>query len=172
MPSRYVILGEVTRVYTAQGDVMLIDTADLDLVVDFTWYTNRKGSAAHAGRRYHEGGRTKSQSIHRRLMNPPPELQVDHINGDGLDNRRCNLRICSAQANQVNKRPEFGSRTGFTGVEARGRRFIARIRREGRLVRLGSFATAAEAGKVYRAAKGVPDEFYRSPVSRDGGGIE
>lgn len=95
--------------------------------------------------------RRKVLSLHRLLMNPPDNMQVDHINGNGLDNRRENLRICTNAQNNANKPPQKNSKSGLKGVCKRGNRWRAQIghHREGNRRSLGYFSTKEEAARAY-----------------------
>lgn len=159
MSLRYVILGSAARLYTAQGDAFWVDLADLECVSGLAWQTQKHG---HVYRRYRDGSAIRVEYLHRRLLNPPSDKVVDHIDGDGFNNRRSNLRICTHAENAANRGPEHRSSTGFVGVEKLKRGgFKARMRVEGRLVHLGVFSTAEEASAAYREARGVSEEFYR-----------
>jgi hypothetical protein len=161
MALRYLILGEDARLTTSQGDEFWVDTADVERVVGYAWQTDRTGPNVYVARRWREGTVIKSQKLHRLLLCPPPDRVVDHIDGDGRNNRRSNLRVCTQAENHANLNPAFRSSTGFAGVYRRGEgRFVARIRRDGRLVTLGTFEDAEDASRAYRAARGVADEFY------------
>lgn len=77
---------------------------------------------------------------------------VDHINGDKLDNRLCNLRIATRQENLFNSRCRADSRSGVKGVSRHGSGWRAKIKRDGVTHCLGTFATIAEASQAYRSA--------------------
>ena len=83
-----------------------------------------------------------------------PSEQVDHINGDGFDNRWENLRVCTSQQNNRNRRPHRNSSHGLKGVVSctRDKRFAACIVIGGRRKTLGYFATPEEAHEAYWAA--------------------
>ena len=86
--------------------------------------------------------------IHRELLRPPKNLVVDHINGNCLDNRRINLRICTRGDNNKNT----SQRTGKLlpkGITQRGDKFRVRISSERVLLNLGTFDTLEEAVQVY-----------------------
>lgn len=87
-----------------------------------------------------------------------PDPEVDHENRVRHDNRLENLRPATKGQQQQNAhRPNS---TGYRGVYHRkGGRFVARITRDGKLVRLGEYATAAEAGQAYAAAKATMHPF-------------
>ncbi len=76
----------------------------------------------------------------------------DHINGNGLDNRRSNLRVCTASQNAWNRRSN--SKCGYRGVRKFFHRWQARIQVNRKCRHLGMYATAIEAAKAYdKAAK-------------------
>ena len=78
---------------------------------------------------------------------------VDHINGDGLDNRRANLRAATATQNNQNRRPSL-SRSGFKGVtkSSKSNGWYARIRVNGKLIHLGCYPDPTSAARAYDAA--------------------
>ncbi len=82
----------------------------------------------------------KDQLLHRWMLLDPHKLMIDHINGDKLDNRRCNLRMANNTENQWNKLQK--SSLGVRGVYKQpGGRYNAKIRAHRKLHSLGSFAT-------------------------------
>lgn len=94
-----------------------------------------------------------------------PKGQVDHINGNGLDNRALNLRVASVVQNQANAKTRIDSATGFKGVSAKGKRYEARIKIAGRQVSLGRFETAEAAHRAYvDAARKLHGEFAHDGV--------
>jgi hypothetical protein len=86
------------RIETSSGHTILADDADYPLLGDYSWYVCKTANGrfyAHARVR----GTEKRVSMHRLLMNPPPELVVHHKNNDGLDNRRFNLQVTTQRVN-------------------------------------------------------------------------
>jgi len=96
----------------------------------------------------------KTIYLHRMIMDPPPGMTVDHINGDPLDNRRCNLRLATRSQNQMNRRTQSNNTSGFKGVSLfkRTGKYRAYIMVAGKETHLGYFATAEEASAAYQAA--------------------
>lgn len=83
-----------------------------------------------------------------------PSDQIDHINGEKADNRICNLRLATTATNTQNqRRARSDSLSGVLGVSAKGNRFRAGIKIDGKQTFLGSFATSDEAHAAYLAAK-------------------
>ena len=83
-----------------------------------------------------------------------PEGEIDHINGDKLDNRLCNLRDVSKSVNQQNlKQAKACNKVGLLGVSIKGNRFVAQIKINQKKLWLGTFVTATEAHEAYVKAK-------------------
>lgn len=140
-----------------RGMVAIVDACDLDVVSRHKWHAKQGHRTFYAA----NGFRV---TMHRLILKPPHGLQVDHINGDGLDNRRANLRACTQFQNQQNKRSVAGSSSAFKGVswDKALHRWQARIRPFGRLTNIGLFDSELEAAKAYDAkAKEFYGEFAR-----------
>lgn len=85
------------------------------------------------------------QHIWRTIMAAMPGEQVDHINHDHYDNRRCNLRICNQSDNKSNNTLYKNNKLGVKGVTKQKNRYHARVSKHGKTYRLGSFKTIEEA---------------------------
>jgi hypothetical protein len=88
--------------------------------------------------------------MHRLIRNPPPGKVVDHYDGNGLNNRRGNLRICTPQQNRFNLRPRKteGKTSRFIGVYQDKRypgKWYASVQCGGKVTHLGPFTTELEA---------------------------
>lgn len=142
----------------------IIDAADIALVQGIKWHLKIGRTCFYASTDVRDKeGCWRHRLLHRLLLGNPSS-PVDHANSDGLDNRRSNLRLCSASQNACNSRLSKANSSGFKGVSfhKRQRAFSAQVRVDGRIVRLGSFATAEEAHVAYcRAAKLHYGEFAR-----------
>ena len=97
------------------------------------------------------GGRDKS--VHRVIMDAPKGMDVDHINGDPLDNRKENLRLCTRRENCRNKKVRADSKSGFKGVYVRPndryQAYIGDPAKKSRHINLGTYGTPEEAARAY-----------------------
>lgn len=147
---------QITR---RNGDVytVLVDDEDLERVLAAgPWYvlqTKRCHTAyVHNPRKPGE----KPVYLHRFLTDAPKGMEVDHVDGNGLDNRRSNLRVCTSSQNKGNVQRRSNNTSGFKGVcwIARYGKWQASVQVEKRRHNLGFFATAEEAHAAYRQAAG------------------
>jgi len=103
----------------------------------------------------HYGYAKKSKDktlLHRYLLQPKDGLVIDHINGDPLDNRMSNIRVCTQSENSKNQKMRKNNESGYKGVSFYRGKYHARIKLNYRTHRLGSFDTALEASKAYNLA--------------------
>lgn len=130
---------------------------DADIAAEFgclRWDPHSSsGHSTYAVRRVYMRGVTYWFRLHRVILDALPGQEVDHINGDGLDNRRCNLRLVHQQQNQMNRRAQRGS-SRFKGVSwhSSHRKWRAQIRHNGSKLWLGAFGSEDDAARAYDAA--------------------
>lgn len=136
------------------GRVALVDVDD-SWVLQWKWCASRGGKTRYVHRRVHGN---RCVYLHRVILgfsdpdtgeNLAPGVQVDHANGNGLDNRRGNLRPCTRSQNAVNAR-RAGS--GYRGLCRNGKKWQALIRQHGKTKYLGTFDTPEGAARAYDAA--------------------
>jgi hypothetical protein len=135
------------RIHLTHGKVALVGAADRELMSVFPWRAVRIRHTWYA-ETYVEGAR---EYMHRLLMGVGPGQRVDHRDGDGLNNRRSNLRLVTSGLNQANRRVVL-SKSGYKGVTQRAGRWRAYITVGGKFQSLGAFATPEEAARAYDAA--------------------
>lgn len=133
-----------------RGQTAIVSASDYAMVAKFKWYAHTGRNGYYAARRDGRGG--PFIYMHREIAGATPGVLVDHVNGDGLDNRRDNLRLCSSSQNAYNTGPRSGHESRFKGVSRHRKRWDARIVADGALHRLGRFDTAEEAARAYDVA--------------------
>lgn len=128
--------------------VVWLDKADEAMFHTFKWYPNPKG---YLRRNNWVQGKNKNIMLHRLLAGASLGEQVDHINHNIHDNRKCNLRICTAQENS--RHCKTPSKSGFKGVyDNRHGKWAAMIRVDSKLLHLGTFSNKEDAARTYDAA--------------------
>lgn len=131
------------------GFVVLIDEADWPLVKDYHWYPKRVTLTTYARRNMH--GITGPHYIHQLILAVPSDAQVDHKDGDGLDNRRSMLRPCTHHQNQRNKLKRMGCSSKYKGVSLHHQtgKWVARIKHNRTMHPLGCFNSEKDAALTY-----------------------
>jgi HNH endonuclease len=130
-----------------KGKYAIVDNEDYWYLSKFKWCAVKHNKHWYAARAIGPKGKQKIIFMHRWILNAPPDLQVDHKNGDGLDNRKNNLRLATHSQNGCNREWPLNNRSGFKGVHwcNRDKVFVARIRYKGVRYHVGTFDTAERA---------------------------
>ncbi len=131
-----------------------VDDEDYEAASQITWHAERKGHLSYAGIRmyFRDEKLYRKVYLHRWLLKPPRGMVVDHIDGDGLNNQRSNLRICTQAENARNMRKHGDGKYRFKGVHSYGKLYEAYITYNRNRYYLGAYATEEEAGAAYNAA--------------------
>lgn len=141
------------KIKLSQNKYALVDDEEYEYLNQWKWsYKKHEGYSGYAIRFDRVGGHNKSVRMHRLLMKTPANLDCDHINGNGLDNQKSNLRNCSHQNNQRNRKRNFNVLSKFKGVylDKRGKRNpSAQITIDAKTIRIGSFREERHAAIAY-----------------------
>ena len=123
----------------------LIDIEDIDKVKKYKWFIH--DNYVYCG--------TSKILLHRFIMNCPDDKVVDHINHNPLDNRKCNLRICSNQQNCMNANLSKNNTSGYTGViwHKLSQKWQSEIRVDGKYIYLGLFINLKDAIEARKQAE-------------------
>ena len=148
--------GDIAYVPLTQGKEAIIDAADVHLVEGFNWFANKGRYTFYAVRNKPtvNGKAMGLLRMHRVIVNAPGDMQVDHINGDGLNNRRNNMRLATHAENKRNTSRQTNNSSGFKGVtwnKWRGK-WQSQIKAGGEYTYLGYFDCPKEAHAAYCAA--------------------
>ena len=151
------------KIKLTQGKWAIVDNADFPWVNRRRWYYAH-GFGACANRPKHERDALKLSKkliMHRYILNAPDHLQVDHANGNNLDNRRKNIRGATASQNRCNWKNR-SNKHGMRGIywHPKSKRFVARVTVNYKCINLGYFKTALAARRAYcKAARKYHGKF-------------
>ncbi|TAL13964.1 hypothetical protein EPN95_04725 [Patescibacteria group bacterium] len=137
------------KIPLTQGKFALVDDEDADLVEGYKWTAKKDGNRFYAYRRV---GPRKTLYMHRLLLGlTDPKVDTDHRDGDGLNNRRENLRACTRSENMRNTGKRVTNTSGYKGVcwDKGKEKWRAAIRLDGKRIFLGYFADPIEAAQTY-----------------------
>lgn len=141
-----------------QGKVALVDDEDYDALAAHRWYAKKsRGSRFYAVRNGPQGrGPRQTVLMHAAIAGTPTGMVTDHIDRDGLNNQRSNLRVCNIAENASNRGKNKNNSTGFKGVGRHPRHesnlWVAQIWKLNRRIHLGVFPTAEAAARAYDEA--------------------
>ena len=146
------IEGDVAYLTLTHGHEAIIDADDVPMVAGVNWRALVSDCTVYAVRGHRTGTKVATIYMHRTIMAAPEGLEVDHINCNGLDNRRKeNLRIATRSENTHNTRIRSDNSSGFKGVNWHNQngKWRARIQFGSKRKHLGCFATLEEAHDAY-----------------------
>ena len=138
-----------------QGKFALVDDDDAEMCSHFGWFINKTRKIKYATAYIPQSGHNGKYVLLHRLISRFRSEYVDHINGNGLDCRKKNMRLATKSQNQRNRRLNENNKTGFKGVSMRLNRknpFLARIMVDRKPIHLGHFKTSYEAALAYNTA--------------------
>lgn len=134
----------------SQGKYALVDAEDYPKLARHKWSATRGKTTFYALRHV---GRNKKIMMHRDVMNPPDNLLVDHIDHNGLNNTKNNLRLATYHQNNVNRiktrTNKCSSKYKGVSLHKRDKLYHASICCNGKKYKLGSFKNETDAAKAY-----------------------
>jgi hypothetical protein len=135
------------EIVLTQGKIAVIDDEDFEKVGMFTWCASKRKQTFYA---FNGAGGGLRMMHHIIIGSPPKGQQVDHINGNGLDNRKENLRFVTNRQNSQNRNHRKGSSL-FPGVSwcKPRKKWVAGILINGKSLYLGGYETEEAAFNAY-----------------------
>ncbi len=161
------------KIQLTQGKVALVDDEDFEYLSQFKWHASKDHAGVYYARRRarkNEGSPTTPR-MHIEIMKPEKGMLVDHIDGNGLNNQRKNLRLVTPRQNSQNRRHvKANKKANYLGVSSthngKWRAYIHAGRRDERgrtpQISLGVFPTQEEAARAYDAAA---KEYFKAQAS-------
>lgn len=143
----------------SNGIKVLVDAEDYPRVSQLNWNFSKAGTGYAISR-----GK-KGVLMHRLILDAPKGVSVDHINGNTLDNRKINLRLCSHAENMANRKLHKNNTSGYKGVyfDKATSKWCAEIKKNGVKIRIGRYQSILEAALAYEdKARQLFGLFYRS----------
>lgn len=135
-----------------QGKVALIDDEDYPRIASCTWHAKLSGKVWYAKTGLGPEGQRAVEMQKVLMGDDPMGRQIDHINGNGLDNRRANLRWATKSQQGQNSSASRANRSGFKGVYLKtAGRWAATIKKDRKTIHIGYFDTPQEAARAYDA---------------------
>jgi hypothetical protein len=143
------------EIQLTHGKVALVDDDDYErLVAMGKWKVSDTGYVNKTIHVRYEGKKRimKSIRMHRIIMNAPDGFEVDHKDGNLLNNQKRNLRLSTRSQNMMNRTVGANSKTGFKGVVTYLNKYKAQIKLNGKSIKIGYFTCPIEAARAYNAA--------------------
>ena len=149
------VAGDIAYIRLTKGYVAIVDVADLPIVGGYNWSAqedrNKDGSirTVYAVRQAN-GSKVR---LHREITGATSDMEVDHIDGNGLNNVRANIRVCSHAENLRNQSIRINNASGFKGIWKHQKgKWQAKIVKNGKPFHLGTFNSPEEAQAAYANA--------------------
>lgn len=141
------------KIKLTQGKYALVDDRDFDFLNQWKWFCHSRSGNHYVTRNlYNKKNKTQKQiHMHRLIMNTPKDKIIDHIDGNGLNNQRKNLRICTQIENIKNQGKKSNNTSGFKGISLRKdtNKYRVRINVDNKCINLGNYTSKLKAYEVY-----------------------
>jgi hypothetical protein len=161
------IEGAIAYIALPCGDWAIIDVDDLGQIANYNWHAVDMGHTKYVrrNRTKNDPPRPLSIRLHRQLMSAPNGMDVDHVNMNGLDNRKSNLRVCTRSQNLCNRKVQARTKSKLKGVvwHKRAQKWMASLKYEGKHYYLGLFRLKEDAHLAYlQKSKEIHKDFGRA----------
>lgn len=129
--------------YTKKGQKFLFDRFDFHKIKEHNWYINKDGYVCTHLK--------NGTYMHRYLIEPNINQEIDHIDGNRSNNKRDNLRICNSRQNKMNKSIQTNNKSGYKGVywDKQLNKWRTRIKYKGKHIHVGLYSNLIEAAIAY-----------------------
>lgn len=144
------------KIYLTNDEIALVDDSDYEHLNSFKWRANKGKYTSYAARMSKINGVRRPILMHRFILNTPKGMEVDHIDGDGLNNQRSNLRIATISQNRAHivRSSKIKKTSRFRGVSLlkKSGKWFSTIQVNKKPINLGSYSDEEQAARAYDAA--------------------
>jgi len=143
------------EIILTQGKVAIVDNEDYDYLNQFKWYASNKNGKFYVQKKITVSkNKTTCISMHRFIMKPNKGMVIDHLDGNPLNNKKNNLRICTHAENMRNSKIRINNKSGYKGVsyQENSNNYRASIRFNNIKINIGDFIDPIDAARAYNAA--------------------
>ncbi len=149
-----------------KGEQAIVDDEDFEWLNQWNWHARPSGHTCYAIRSQRRNSKQpRNIRMHRQILNTPTGMLADHINRNGLDNRKENLRICNRSQNACNSTIRSDNTSGYKGVKWNkvDHRWQSKVKLNGKVVHVKNHFCLIKAAKAYdEAARKYHGEFART----------
>ena len=143
------------EIILTQGKVAIVDNEDYDYLNQFKWYASNKNGKFYVQKKITVSkNKTTCISMHRFIMKPNKGMVIDHLDGNPLNNKKNNLRICTHAENMRNSKIRINNKSGYKGVsyQENSNNYRASIRFNNIKINIGDFIDPIDAARAYNEA--------------------
>lgn len=137
------------QIELSQGKFALVDDDDYEYINKFKWYAMKCKNTFYAVRHQTICGKKTLEMMHRVILNANKPYVVDHKSGDGLDNTKNNIRICTQKQNLQNKKSSGACKFKGVSYDKSRSKWMAQIKYDGKKKTIGRFSTETQAAIAY-----------------------
>ena len=154
---------DIRQIILTKGKVAIVDSNDYEYLSQWKWCCSEDGYAVRSEKSNERKNNIRKQiKMHRVIMNPISKINIDHIDGDKLNNCKHNLRIATTSQNGMNRKKSANCTSKFKGVywNKTEKKWKVTIRSNSKYYHLGYFKSETEAAIAYNnKAKELHGEF-------------
>ena len=155
---------KMKRIPLTQGKFAIVDDEDFEELSKYKWRLSKRRITCYAITSIYKASKQTTELMHRIIMKPKDGQWTDHRDGNGLNNIKSNLRLCTSSQNAQNRRALKNTTSKYKGVmwHPRLKKWKAQIYSSVKCIYLGVFADEVEAAKTYdKKAKELFGEFAK-----------
>jgi hypothetical protein len=150
----FILTQMAKEIILTQGKVAIVDDEDFEYLNQWKWHIHKQNRSNYYARTVIYINKKRIPVVMHRLLVKCDGYIIDHITGDGLDNRKCNIRVCTRSENPINRRVNINNLSGYKGVSwfKPEQKWRAQIQYRKIVYYLGCFEKRIDAAKAYNAA--------------------